>query len=355
MEPTGSPAAGTRVAAPAGAFPSPVSACVRADAQRAFLAGIGELVPQLVPAAGDLLARVSTPNWALEWGLAEWLGRAYGLPEATRRRLLLSNVYLIALARVTDDLADGEARHPESDTVLATTLHHLWLRQYRRIFDEAGTAHAFWPYLDAGLGAWMRATLAPAPALSDRGAFLRVAAAASCVRAGREDAVAGVTAALDALLVGVVMLDDFFDWPGDLSASRANSFIAHCVRAGAGARPAAPPAAGAGWPAGPARDLAACRRGLARAVYLDGAGGSFFRELRLRLAAAGSASRAAGCAGLTAYIAWYDAEVAACEAWHGEHVRARVAAFVDGTRDGYGGDRTPGAAARPAPPLAATP
>lgn len=286
---------------------------VRAGAQHAFLAGIDELVPDLLPAARELLDRVSGPNWTLEWNLAEWLGVAYGLPEAMRRRLLLSNIYLIAFARLTDDLADDEACHPESDIVLATSVHHLWLREYLGIFSDAATLRRFWGHVDAGLAAWMRATVTPVPDLSDRGAFLRIGAAASCVAAGREDVLPVVTDALDGLLVGIVMLDDFFDWPRDLPALRNNSFVNHCAGADGPLRP---------------DGVAVYRHAITRAVCVEGAGSSFFGKLHQRLAEAEQASHAADCTGLTAFIRWYDEEVEACARWLAGRISAQALAFL---------------------------
>lgn len=299
---------------------------VRAETQQRFLTEVGDLVPDLVPAAQELLARISSPNWALEWGLAEWLGTAYHLPEPSRRRLLLSNVYLIAFARITDDLADGEARHPSSDIVLATTVHHLWLREYVRIFCSGATLQRFWRHVDAGFGAWMCATSAPTRTLSDRGAFLRISAAAACVAAGREDVLPVVIEALDDLLAGIIMLDDFFDWRHDLLASRDNSFVNYCAGTGRRARPA---------------DLNARRHRITRALYIDGAGDSFFAALHERLVRAEQASRAAQCAGLTEFIRWYDGEVAVCATWLAKRISACVQAFLEDPAQAIGAAREP--------------
>ena len=63
-----------------------------AEIKNEIQAALAACFPGLVEAGGDLLERVSTPNWVLEWGMPRWLGEMFNLPGEINQELLLSNV-----------------------------------------------------------------------------------------------------------------------------------------------------------------------------------------------------------------------------------------------------------------------
>ena len=52
-----------------------------AQVQARFMSGLTGLAPELAEIGQISLERISTPNWALEWGLPLWLGDMLGLSE----------------------------------------------------------------------------------------------------------------------------------------------------------------------------------------------------------------------------------------------------------------------------------
>jgi hypothetical protein len=177
-------------------------------------------------------------------------------------------------------------------------LHQTLLDHYLQLFAIRESWLAFWPHFDDGMARWMRATIAPSQQLSDRGSFLRISTAASCLAAQRLDMLTLIDRALDELLVAVVMLDDYFDWRDDVRSGRGNSFVRHC----AGEASAA---------ADPTLADALFRRVL-RALYADSAGTAFLAGAGPHLVAAARAAEQAGCDGLVRFIEWYRGEVDIC-------------------------------------------
>jgi hypothetical protein len=259
-----------------------------------FVDEIGAFAVGLRAPAGELLDAVATSNWALEWCLADWIGQAYGLADGTVESLRLTNVQMIAFARLIDDLADGESRFPPTvATPLAVTLQRVWTAGYLRLLRGSAHEDRFWSRFDRHLGRWMAATQS-APTggtgVADRAAFLDVAVAAGCLVAGRPDVLAELELAMGDLAVGIVMLDDLFDWRLDLAGDRANVFVDHVW---AGPLDGAP------------RDAIA--RAVQRELYV-GAGHSYLDALLVRLDEARRRACVAGCDGLARFIEWYAAE-----------------------------------------------
>ncbi|HEX5863901.1 MAG TPA: hypothetical protein VF014_06525 [Casimicrobiaceae bacterium] len=90
------------------------------------------LAPDLADATNRLFERITTPNWVLEWNLAPWLGESFRLGEHIRRELQDCNIYVLAFARITDDLIDGEA--PRSNLRLAIALQSMIVRRFTGLF-----------------------------------------------------------------------------------------------------------------------------------------------------------------------------------------------------------------------------
>jgi hypothetical protein len=272
-----------------------------------FVDAVGAITGELRDPAADLFDAIASSNWALEWGMADWLAEAYGLDERTVESLHLSNICMIAFARLIDDLADGESRFaPGVATPLAVTLQHVWSSSYARMFHGSVHESLFWSTFDRHLGRWMRATLTggEATALADRAAFLDVALAAGCLVAGRPDVLHELELAMGDLAVGIVMLDDVFDWRVDLAGARNNAFVDHVWSDPIGAAP-----------------REAVGRAVTRELYV-GAGSSYFDALLARLDGAHRHARAAGCEGLARFVEWYAAEAGACA----RHFAARAMA-----------------------------
>lgn len=193
------------------------------------------------PAAEPLLARISPPNWALEWSLPGWLGDALGLPAPSVRGVTLGNVYGLAHVRLHDDLSDE--RLPAEDyagaQALAVRLYQQWLAVYSGLFGDDAL---FWNHFGRYLDQWRRASLAGDRlpdrsfehydeahflTLGQRGAPLKACAAATCLLARREALLPQLEAILDQLMIGAVLLDHAADWAEDLAAARPNVFVAY--------------------------------------------------------------------------------------------------------------------------------
>jgi hypothetical protein len=233
---------------------------------------------------------------------------AYGLGPAVAQDLLLSNISLLAVARALDDLADDELDEPLGEAVILTSsLQHLWASRYVRLFDGPRLAR-FWSYFDDFAARWLRAMLPPSPAhqpvpLAERGALLRVACAAGCVAADREDVLTPLVSGLDDLLVGVVLLDDAFDWNGDVQAGRPNALVAFCSDLPQ-------------TEANRVSNRSAVLHGLYAADVLP----EYFRVAGQCLESALRWCERAECAGLAAFVSWYAGEVDRCAQW----MRARA-------------------------------
>jgi hypothetical protein len=301
-----------------------------------FGRGLARWGPAVADAGDPLFAAVTTPNWALEWSLADWLADAYGLEREAADDLLLANVTLLAFARLMDDVADGESSlSARESTPLATGLLHSCIGTYARLFTAAPERVRFEQCFDAFLGEWMQATLGAAPlpgpdftrytatdfvCVAQRAAFLKIAAAAGCLAAGRGDALDALSTAMSELSVGIVMLDDLFDWPADLAAGRFNVFVAY----GARGRQTAD-------------RIDANRRAMVVDLYIGGGGRPYFDSLHDHLDVARRAAGTASCEGLRHFIEWYEDEVRRCAEWLAQRTSDPRAAL--GRRESVGAGR----------------
>jgi hypothetical protein len=295
------------------------------DTERRILGEIVALAPGLQTAASNLLRRIVTANWVLEWGMPRWLGETFNLPAKVIEDLVVANVYMLAYIRIADDLADGD--EPASSLGLAVTIYHLWMRQYLRLFDEtqACASRAFWSYFDESMTRWLSATVgarrlgpplrsyteADYLLLADRGASLKIACAAACTIANREAAIPELGAAIDDIMVGVVMLDDAFDWQTDVEAGRYNTLVAFC----------------SDLPQ-TARHIEANRRAVLMEMYLGGTAGPYFAIIGERMESSKRKGASAGCRGLICFADWYRQEAAACEVWMRDQAVSRVCDFA---------------------------
>lgn len=190
--------------------------------------------------AESLLARISPPNWALEWSLPGWLGDAMQLSMDKSREVTLGNLFGLAYVRLHDDLNDERFVHEErvEALALATLLYQRWLAVYIRLFGDDAQ---FWSCFERYLDQWLRASLESSQTLSipfdrydethflalgHRGALIKVCAAATCRLTGREELLPQLEHCLDQLMIGAVLLDHAADWQEDLEAMRPNVFVA---------------------------------------------------------------------------------------------------------------------------------
>jgi hypothetical protein len=236
-----------------------------------FRESIIKLVPGLAPDVDDLLRRISTPNWILEWGLPRWLGEMFNLPDDTIYGLILANVYLLGFVRLMDDVVDDDfgesgayiewlnpndckkdmpAGQHNQQILLGTLLEHLWLQQHVKLLASSNKSNKadrlLSTYLESSvlsLSEWIIATSdkerRPAHRFSDfteddffrmghRFSLLKVCCVVACQLAGYEKEIPHLCKAIDQILTGVVLADEVFDWKGDLENGRYNAFIAFC-------------------------------------------------------------------------------------------------------------------------------
>ena len=288
---------------------------------------LSALVPEVRTVARELLERVSTPNWGLEWGLPGWLSQTFAFSDLAQEELLLSNIYMIAYARLLDDLADQDSpANNDCELVLESLLHHTWLRQYVLLFNDHAPDPAalarFWNALDGYMGEWLRATQNRSgegfppfeeytetdfQRLAARGAFLKICPAAACGLAGRENLIPSFALAMENLTVGVVMLDEQFDWDRDLDAGRYNTFVAYCSDL-------------------PQIEAYKDRNteNVLKEIYLKRLGQPYFEILIAHLQEAQHWAAHANCARLGDYIAWYENEARICANYFAETSRAQM-------------------------------
>jgi hypothetical protein len=276
-----------------------------AAARRRYGAALEALSPLLAKAGQNLLDRVSTAHWLLEWNLPRWLGASFGLEPGVTGELVLGNTFGLACTRLLDDLADGEAVGERRELVLlAAALHSLWLMQYVPLFEAASP---FWDHLRQFQGQWLRATLgesrpdggalrvAQAEALqhlAERGAPLKAGCVAACLLAGRGAHITPLAAGIDAWLAGAVLVDHADDWQADLEAGRPNAFVAFF---------AAPQGA---------HSPDADRQAVLEELYLGAAARPYFELAQEQFRRARETVRPVGCPELEAYLAWAEAQAA---------------------------------------------
>jgi hypothetical protein len=298
---------------------NPFDHIVRSDARVRSVAAryrraLRPWAPEIRSAADDLLARISTPNWSLEWGLAQWTGEAYGLGAQQIANLDLANALLLAVARHTDDVADGESRLPaRTAAVVNTALQQVWLQQVAALFADSPCRSLFWDTLGACLAEWTRVTVADGRGvtedflsfgprdyafLSHRGSFLKVAAAAGCLLGNQRRRLKPLEDAISELTVGIVMLDDQFDWVADASAGRYNVFIAY----------------GAHAPQSAAASVENVRA-VIHELHTGRGVHPYFDRLEEWLLRAARSARRAACPGLGHFIECYRQEANACRDW----------------------------------------
>lgn len=294
--------------------PGPPDDAIR-RAKANFLGDLERCVPTLLPRASRVLERIATPHWALEWGLSHWLSDAYGLATGAAEDLLLSNVSLLAYARVLDDLVHGKTEEPIGDAaVLAAALQQQATRRYLDMLDGELRIR-FWSYFGDFTARWLR-TLAPVPdgeptPGSGRGALIRIACAAGCLAVGREDSLLPLVRALDHLLVAIVLLDDACGWESDLQTNRSNALVSFCSTS--------PQAQ---------ENQETNRATVLHGIYVDDVLPRYFAVARERLRSAYLWCERARCPGLGAYATWYDGEIDAGSRWMRARVHRQVLAWT---------------------------
>lgn len=191
-----------------------------ASLSAAYEARVRALCDGELPSALVLAGRLAPEQWTLEWHLPWWVGRAFGLDEATAKELALANVLGLVAIRLRDDAADGElvGTDPDRAADLSARLLDAALEPYRA---RLAADSPFWPALD-------RLLADPTP-----GAPLKASALGVCLLAHRLDAWPQLEACLDHALLALVLYDHAADWPADLAAGRPNAFAAHLGAASA--------------------------------------------------------------------------------------------------------------------------
>ncbi len=298
-----------------------------------FLQAIETLTPGLRPAGEVLYSRISSPHWALEWGLARWIGEAYGLPEPLIHTLTLANIFLLGFVRISDDLVDMDFQPAEipidwlpapqrptdfsaapqeqagalspsghsQSVLLGILLQNLWLKQHLSLLESHEIDPCrYWEDLTEALSQWIIATSdqerRPAHGFSSfteadflrmghRFSLLKTCGVASCLLAGRHDCIGPLSSAVDHILVGVVLMDDAFDWLSDLQQGRYNAFVAYCTGSEQTRQ---------------RQDLN--RQEVLHAVYIEQKLHPFFDIILARLATAGTFARQSGVEKLAAFI-----------------------------------------------------
>lgn len=293
-------------------------------ATSALVQGVTRITPMLEDAARDLVRRITTHNWTLEWGMPRWIGEALHLPVSTIDGLSVANAHMLAYIRLADDLADGDAR---SDSVpLSIAVYHRWVQSWLQLFAGRSPrdAEIFWNYFDAHLSHWLASTLDSAAGrepsnagynnLPERGAALRIVCGGACVLAAHMDALPLFERATDNLMVSVVLLDDYFDWAQDLDAGRHNTFVAWCSE----------------HPQTEA-NRATNRRVVLRQLCLGNAAGGFLDQAIERAATAAQSAESVGCEGLARFARWYGRECLTCAAAAREEATKLISDYLSHT------------------------
>jgi len=288
-------------------------------------AALADEPADLIELGTRLLDRLSPPNWALEWSLPGWLGRALGLHASAIAALTLANVYGLAYVKLRDDLSDGEISEGDRPAALtlAMTFHRRWLLTYTGLFPGDSP---FWSFFERYMAQWIAATLRSRQALGkpfrdydeadlrglgERGAPLMICAAAVCLLARQEGLIPSFEAMLGHLLTGAVLLDHALDWSDDLAAGRYNVFVAY-----ASALPQTFAYKGAN------------RRAVAEELMVGNAARPYFRLIGRELQVATDASCAAGVTGLTDYLIWLQSQASDYGRRLAQDSRTRLHALV---------------------------
>lgn len=254
-----------------------------------------DLSPGLGAAGRRLLAEHGPQQWPVEWHLPWWLAATLSLAEADWRALTVCNLLGLAYVRVADRLAE-DAAAPEA-ALLAAACHELALAELARLF---AVTPSFWQHRHAAMSHWLRSLVEDDPAfgrpfaawqqqdlarLAWRGAPLKITAVGACLLAQRADLIPILTDALDAMLVGQVLLDHVDDWREDLAGGRFNVFVAYASDL---------PQDAANGPANSRRVLA---------LLMAGDPAPYFQVVQRQVAAAQALAAQAGCSGLAQYAA----------------------------------------------------
>lgn len=245
--------------------------------QTEFGSLIQQLTPGLYSQGQELLDRISTRNWALEWGLPRWLGEAFDLPESTIHELIMSNIFMLGFVRIIDDVIDDDfqpscsaiewiqtpkyqlsssANKMRSQAIfLGALLQNLWCKYHVRLLSQIGVNissrqsdynGSVSSYLDAltlSLSEFINATSDQERLLTygisdytktdylrigHRSSPMKTCCIAACLVAGQDKEIQPLITAIDHIYIGIGMMDDIFDWLSDLHAGRYNTFIAFC-------------------------------------------------------------------------------------------------------------------------------
>jgi hypothetical protein len=270
-----------------------------------FVAALADEPDTSAEFVARLLARISPPNWTLEWALPGWLGEVLGLDESAVADLTLANVFGLAYVKLQDDLMDGETDADDRSVavLLSSVLYRKWLLIYAGRF-AAGSP--FWGYFERYMAQWVAATQvshgSPAKSFHDyedadwrslghRGAPLKICAAAVCVLTQRKAVLARLEQALDYLLTGAVLFDHACDWRADLAAGRHNTFVAYT----------------SGWPQTPDY-LEVNRRMVVQELLVGKWGQAYFDLLGREILAAWAIVHTDGFAAFARYLKWLHRE-----------------------------------------------
>lgn len=172
------------------------------------------------------LDRLTPDRWVIEWHLPAWLGDRFDLDHRFVEAVTRSNLLGLLSIRLQDDLEDGEVPAPElqSTRELAAVAFDLALAEYREWFDDASPV---WPFIDRSVAEWRAG--ADSQDLAARGAPMRIAGYASCLKGGRLDLWPSLRRCLDGAVTALVRYDQFCDWEADVGAGRWNAFVASVV------------------------------------------------------------------------------------------------------------------------------
>lgn len=269
---------------------------------RRILDNLADLPQEAADLGARLLAKLSPPQWQLEWYLPRWLGDSYGLLPEMTESLSVANVTGLLYICLQDKLAD-DGLPPSTATAaicLSAALQHRWGDRYRPLLDGMPL---FWRYFDEYLAQWIHALaysnqmpdqdfstlLCAEPGrLSHRAAPLKICCAAATCLAERANLLAPLTSALDHLHVAAVLIDHADDWREDLEAGRYNAFIHY---------------------ASPTRQTldqrAANRRQVYEMLFLGDAGRAYFDHALHHLDVAHHHAQTCACPPLVTYLDWY--------------------------------------------------